>query len=201
LPATVPPGAPPRKTARNSIAAVAARGHTLRVGAAAPAGGRIAMQHPMDELNAIARRHQEDQEAARQAASGGPRGPAVLKAPIVSAWLIVGGLMGFGLGYLALEAIPPAAVCAVLTAVAARLFQGMMRGFGAGAVNRSLGGLPQWLIVGGLIGGLGAAGFMVWLDGLNADVVTPALAGAPAGAILGVLLRGVLLLFGAGRRR
>ncbi len=157
--------------------------------------------HPMDHLNAIARRHQEDQEAQRRAAAEGPPGPPVLKAPILSAWLIGGAVLGFALGILASEHLVFSIVLGVLTGVAARTVQGILRGFGAGAVNRGLGGLPQWVIGGGLLGAVAGAGFMVWLDGMAADVVTPALVCAPAGAGAGFLVRGVMLLAGGARGR
>lgn len=51
--------------------------------------------HPMDYLNAIARQHQADQEAARQAAAAGPAGPPELEAPILSSWFYAGAIGGF----------------------------------------------------------------------------------------------------------
>lgn len=157
--------------------------------------------HPMDHLNAIARQHQQDQEAARRAAEAGPPGPPEMKAPIVSAWMIGGTVLGFALCYFALEHFIFATVFGLLTGAAARIFQAILRGFGAGAINRGLGGLPQWAICGGLLAALVGVSFMVWLDGMAADIVTPALVCAPIGAAAGLLIRGVMLLAGAGRTR
>lgn len=159
--------------------------------------------HLMDQLNAMARRHQEDGEAARRAAQAGPAGPPVLKAPILSAWLIGGAVLGFGVGYLTFEAIPPAAVTAVLAGVAARIFQGILRAFGIGSADGSakggLGGLALWIIGGAILGAVGGAAFMIWLDGMNADIATPMMVTAPAGAAGGLLIKGLMLL--GGRRK
>jgi hypothetical protein len=157
--------------------------------------------HPMDHLNAIARQHQQDQEAARRAAEAGPPGPPEMEAPVVSAWFIGGAALGFAVGYLALEHVIFATVLGLLTGVAARIFQAILRALGAGAINRALGGLPQWAICGGLLAAFVGVSFMVWLEGMAADVVTPALTCAPVGAAAAVLVRGVMLLAGAGRTR
>jgi hypothetical protein len=158
----------------------------------------------MDHLNAIARQHQADQDAARERAAAGPAGPPTLKAPILSSWLFAGAVVGFGLGYVAYAHPAPAAISGVLTAVVFRIAQGILRGLGiasgASSVNRGSGGLPQWVIGGALLGVLIGSGFMVWLDGMAADIVTPALVTAPVGAVAGLLVRGVMLLAGAGRR-
>ena len=153
--------------------------------------------HPMDHLNAIARQHQQDQEAARRAAAAGPAGPPEMDAPIVTAWMIGGAVIGFAVGYLALEHVIFATVLGLLTGVAARIFQAVLRGLGAGAINRALGGLPQWAICGGLLAAFVGISFMVWLEGVAADVVSPALFCAPIGAAAGFVVRGVMLLAGA----
>ena len=160
--------------------------------------------HLMYHLNAIARQHQADQEAARQAAAAGPRGPPELTAPILSIWLFAGAIAGFALGYAATEHLVFSTVCAVLTGVVFRIVQGILRGLGiasgASAVNRGLGGLPQWVLGGALLGAIVGSGFMVWLDGMAADIVTPAMATGPVGAVAGLLIRGLMLLAGAGRK-
>jgi hypothetical protein len=97
-----------------------------------------------------------------------------------------------------------AVVCGVPTAVAFRLAQGILRGLGitsgAGALNRRLGGVPQWMLGGAFMGALVGAGFMVWLDGMAADIVAPAMAAAPVGAVAGWVIRGLTLLLAGGRR-
>jgi hypothetical protein len=157
--------------------------------------------HPMDHLNAIARQHQQDQEAARRAAEAGPPGPPEMDAAVFSAWFIGGAVLGFALGYLALEHFIFATVSGVLTGVAARIFQAILRGLGAGPINRALGGLPQWAICGALLAAFVGVSFMVWLEGMAADVVTAALTCAPVGAVAGLVVRGIMLLFGALRGR
>lgn len=160
--------------------------------------------HLMDHLNAIARQHQADQDAARNRAAAGPAGPPELKAPIVSGWLIAGAILGFGVAYLGFQHLVFATVCGVLTAVVFRLAQGILRGLGiasgAGALNRGLGGVPQWMLGGALTGALVGAGFMVWLDGMAADIVTPAMVTAPVGAVAGLVIRGLALLLAGGRK-
>ena len=114
-------------------------------------------------------------QAARDAIDN-PPGPSVLKAPILSAWLVGGAILFFALAYFAFEHVVFAAVCGVL------------------------GGLPQWVLGGAFVAALISAGFMLWLDGMTADLVTPAILCAPAGAIAGLVIRGVALLAGAGRK-
>jgi hypothetical protein len=160
--------------------------------------------HPMDHLNAIDRQHRADQDAARRAAEEGPPGPPELTAPIFSSWFYAGAIIAFALVYAGNQHFILASVFAVLTGVVFRLVQGILRGLGiasgASALNRGLGGFPLWVLGGALIGALIGASFMVWLDGMAKDIFAPAMVTGPVGAAAGFVIRGLALLFGAGRK-
>ena len=160
--------------------------------------------HPMDHFNAIARQHHGGQEAARQAAAAGPPGPPELTAPMLSSWLYAGAIMGFGLVYVGKQHLILADVCAVLKGVVSRLVQGILLGLGiasgASAPNRALGGLAQWALASSLIGAMIGASFVVRLDGIAADVLSPAMVSEPVGAVAGEVIRGPALLRDAGRK-
>ena len=154
----------------------------------------------MDHLNAMDRQHRADQDAARRAAEAGPPGPPELTAPIFSSWFYAGAILAFALIFVSSQHFILASVFAVMTGTVFRLVQGILRGLGiasgAAALNRALGGFPLWALVGALLG----ASFMVWLDGIDADIFAPAMVTGPAGAAAGFVIRGLALLFRAGRK-
>lgn len=160
--------------------------------------------HLMDHLNAMDRQHRADQDAARRAAEAGPPGPPELTAPIFSSWFYAGAILAFALIFVSSQHFILASVFAVMTGTVFRLVQGILRGLGiasgATAFNRALGGFPLWALVGALIGALIGASFMVWLDGIDADIFAPAMVTGPAGAAAGFVIRGLALLFRAGRK-
>jgi hypothetical protein len=78
----------------------------------------------------------------------------------------------------------------VLRALGFALGAGMS---GLGALNTTLGGVPQWLVYGAIVGAACGAAIAFWLDGNTSDLVGPALRLAPIGAGVGLLVRVVVL--------
>jgi hypothetical protein len=131
-------------------------------------------------------------------------------ARLLNRWILLAVVVGFPLGYM-IENTPEgafagaimlggAAFALTIIAILFRVTLGSVVS-GAGEFRQRsggwLGGLPQWTVLGGLLGAAAGAGIAIWLDGNSADIAAPALRLAPIGAGVGFVLRVIALGVGA----
>lgn len=150
-------------------------------------------------------------EASRTRVNAAPRMDG--KSPwarLLNRWILLAIVVGFPLGYL-IENTPEGAFAgaimlggaAFVLTIIAILFRVTLGSVASGAGQFSqrssgwLGGLPQWTLLGGVIGAVAGAGMAIWLDGAAAEITAPALRLAPIGAGVGFVLRVIALGVGA----
>lgn len=146
-------------------------------------------------------------EASRERVNNAPRMDGNSPwASLLNRWILLAIVVGFPLGYM-IEKTPEGAFAgaimlggaAFILTIIAILFRVTFgsAASGSGALSGWLGGLPQWTLLGGLLGAAAGAGIVIWLDGAAADITAPALRLAPVGAGIGFILRAIALALGA----
>lgn len=131
-------------------------------------------------------------------------------ARLLNRWILLAIVVGFPLGYL-IENTPEGAFAgaimlggaAFVLTIIAILFRVTLGSAlsGAGEFRQRssgwLAGLPQWTLLGGVLGAVAGASIAIWLDGAAADITAPALRLLPIGAGVGLVLRLIALGVGA----
>jgi hypothetical protein len=153
---------------------------------------------PVDLYNQRGREIAAEREAERNAGGG----VAPSDGRLLNGWVMYWALIGFVAGQISSGNLVGGLVGALTLAGVSIAFQLVLRalGFavgagvsGAGALNRILGAIPQWILGGAIAGALAGAALALWLDGAASDLVSPALRLAPVGAGLGLIARIVFL--------
>jgi len=172
--------------------------------------GAEAIMDPVDLFNARGREIAEERAAEDAANARGGRGVAPSDGRLLNGWTMCWAIIGFVVGQLSSQTLVGAFIGGLTLGAISVGFQLLMRalGFafgagvsGLGALNRALGTVPQWVMLGALAGaGLGAA-IAFWLDGATDDILGPALRIAPFGAGAGLIGRIVVLALKRNRTR
>lgn len=131
-------------------------------------------------------------------------------ARLLNRWILLAIVVGFPVGYM-IENTPEGAFAgaimlgsaAFVLTIIAIIFRVTLGSVASGAGEfgqRSSGwlaGLPQWTLLGGVLGAVAGVGIAIWLDGAATDVTAPAMRLAPIGAGVGFVLRLLTLGIGA----
>lgn len=164
----------------------------------------------MDKYNERGREIAQEREAAAAANNRAPMDGKSPWARLLNRWILLAIVVGFPLGYM-IENTPEGAFAgaimlggaAFVATILVILFRVTLGGVASGAGEFSrrssgfLGGLPQWTLLGGVLGAATGAGIAIWLDGNATDITAPALRLAPLGAGAGFVLRAIALGVGA----
>ncbi len=130
-------------------------------------------------------------------------------ARLLNRWILLAIIVGFPLGFV-IETTPEgafagaimlggAAFAVTIFSILFRVSLGSVVSDGGETRRRSdswLGGVPQWTILGCVLGAAAGAGIAIWLDGVDANFTAPALQLAPIGAGIGFALRVIALAVG-----
>jgi hypothetical protein len=160
------------------------------------------MMDPVDLFNARGREIAQERAAEEAATRGGGRRVAPSDGKLLNGWTMCWAIIGFVLGQLSSQTLVGAFIGALTLGGISLGFQLVLRalGFavgagmsGLGALNTTLGAIPQWLVCGAIAGAGCGGAIAFWLDGNTSDLIGPALRLAPIGACVGLLVRVVVL--------